>query len=384
MTSPAPAEALVIFGTPGTEPALRHEVPISIWDPCLFIELDEKRVLVSSFEAHLIEAVDPELEVLPLEAFGGEELANEGVGREQIDLIVAERACKRLGVTAARVPPTFPLEVADHLRAAGVEVRADRSTFASRRRSKTNLELESIRRALRAGENAMAVAASMLAAAANGDDIAPPTSEAIKAAIIEEVARHGATADDIVVSHGTQTAVGHDLGSGVIEPGQPVIIDFCPRDGEAKCFADISRTFVIGSPPEELVQFHDACKEALELTTSAIAPGVDGRRLHEAVCEAFRRRGYATDFRILPTAEPGFYHGLGHGIGLDVIEPPWLRRESWTLVEGDVMAIEPGIYQLGFGGCRIEELVHVTADGAELLTDFPRDLSPHAGAARHE
>jgi Xaa-Pro aminopeptidase len=85
----------------------------------------------------------------------------------------------------------------------------------------------------------------------------------------------------------------------------------------------------------------------------------------------------------MPRERASFNHGLGHGIGLDLIEPPWLRGESWTLVEGDTLSIEPGLYRAGFGGCRIEENVHLTAAGADLLTDFPRDLSPAAGAAHH-
>jgi Xaa-Pro aminopeptidase len=74
--------------------------------------------------------------------------------------------------------------------------------------------------------------------------------------------------------------------------------------------------------------------------------------------------------------ENGFFHSLGHGVGLEVHEQPWLGRDPSELVAGDVVAIEPGLYRTGFGGCRLEDLVHVTEDGAELLTDFPYDLQP--------
>jgi Xaa-Pro aminopeptidase len=72
----------------------------------------------------------------------------------------------------------------------------------------------------------------------------------------------------------------------------------------------------------------------------------------------------------------GFYHSLGHGVGLEVHEQPTLGRGPGELVAGDVIAVEPGLYRHGYGGCRLEDLVHVTEDGAEVLTDYPYDLTP--------
>ena len=72
----------------------------------------------------------------------------------------------------------------------------------------------------------------------------------------------------------------------------------------------------------------------------------------------------------------GFYHGLGHGVGLEVHEAPWLSRDPSELAVGDVITLEPGLYKPGFGGCRLEDLVLVTEDGAENLTQYPYDLQP--------
>ena len=75
--------------------------------------------------------------------------------------------------------------------------------------------------------------------------------------------------------------------------------------------------------------------------------------------------------------EEGFFHGLGHGVGLEVHEEPGLGIASTgELVAGDVITLEPGLYRPGYGGCRLEDLVLVTDDGAENLTDFPYDLAP--------
>ncbi len=269
-------------------------------------------------------------------------------------------------------------------------VTADRAEFDRRRRAKTAHELAGIERALRAGELGMGAAADLLARASHNDgrltvDGAPLTCERVRAAIHAEVTPLAPIADEIIVTHGAQSAIGHEPGHGEILPGEAVLIDYRPVDPASKCSADITRTFVAGTgtPPDELAAYHDAVTEALEFTLDNLRPGVDGRDLYEAVCRRFQARGYGTDFETMPREHAAFNHGLGHGIGLDLIEPPWLRGESWALVEGDVLAIEPGVYRAGFAGCRIEENVHITAGGARLLTDFPRDLAPAAGAAEY-
>ena len=73
--------------------------------------------------------------------------------------------------------------------------------------------------------------------------------------------------------------------------------------------------------------------------------------------------------------EDGFFHGLGHGVGLEVHEAPSLSRYPGELIAGDVVTVEPGLYRKGFGGCRLEDLVLVTDDGYELFGDFPYDLN---------
>jgi Xaa-Pro aminopeptidase len=375
---------VLVYADSMRSPEMRHEVPVSIPDAFLYAEHDGRRyAVVTSFEVDRLRAAT-DIEVLPYEEVGYDELIRSGMPRDQVALEMALRACRRFGIAGAAVPPTFPVGLADHLRANGVDLRVDRKLFDDRRRVKTDAELAGIRRAQRAAEAGMDAARSLLRAAEarNGELVVDGevlSCERLKVAIAQAFTEHGAAADEMVVSHGPQTAVGHDMGSGPIAAGEPVVLDLFPRDRESACFADMTRTFVVGTPPPELVEYHALTLEALQKALAGVRAGVVGNDLHVQTCELFQQHGYPTQLSKEPgtVLADGFYHGLGHGVGLEVHEKPSLgmSRED-PLVAGDVVTIEPGLYRQGFGGCRLEDLALVTADGAENLTDYPYDLAP--------
>src|SRR5215210_7652099 len=358
---------VLIYADSLRSPEIRHEVPVPIPDPFLYAERDGQRhVVTSSFEVDRITSVAPELNVVPYEELGIDELYAQGLTRDEIELEVILRATRRFGIEDAIVPGTFPLEVADHLRANGVQVKADSRHFVRRRRVKNDAELAGIRRAQRAAEAAMDAAREVLRSAErdNGSlmvDGEQLTCERVKLAVEQAFTANGAFADEFIVSHGTQTAVGHDMGSGPIAPDEPICLDLFPRDRESGCFADMTRVFVVGTPSDELQEWHRLCKEALERSVAAVKPGVAGSELFSITCDVL---------------QDGFYHSLGHGVGLEVHEEPSLGRAPGALVAGDVIAVEPGLYRNGYGGCRLEDLVLVTESGAEVLTEYPYDLEP--------
>jgi Xaa-Pro aminopeptidase len=197
--------------------------------------------------------------------------------------------------------------------------------------------------------------------------------------VIEDVfADHGVEGSDMIVSHGPQTAVGHNMGSGQIAPDEPIVFDLFPRDKATGCYSDMTRTYVVGEPSDELKEWYDLVKRALETSTAEVKPGVNGRALFELVCDQFQTAGYKTQLNKEPgeVLEDGFFHSLGHGVGLEVHELPSMGRVGQDLVPGDVITIEPGLYRSGYGGLRLEDLVLVTEDGHEVITEYPYDLQP--------
>jgi Xaa-Pro aminopeptidase len=373
---------VLIFADSMSDASMRHEVPVPIPDPFLYVERDgERHVVITSFEVSRLSPTG--IVVHPLEEFGFDELMAQGLSRYEVITQTLENAVAQLGVEDAVVPSTFPLGLADRLRARGVELKPDREFFSQRRRVKSEAELEGIRRAQRGTEAAMAAARELLRSAEVADgtltlDGQPLTSERIKARIIEVFNEHNLVSDEMIVAHGGQAASGHDMGSGPIAPGEAVVVDLFPRDRETGCYADMTRTFVVGDVPEELAEYHRLVYEALRKSMEAVKGGAEGRDVYVLVCDVFHEAGYPTQLSKQPgeVLSNGFFHGLGHGVGLEVHEPPSLSRDPSQLVAGDVITLEPGLYREGFGGVRLEDLVLVTDDGAENLTDFPYDLTP--------
>jgi len=374
----------VLIHADSRSPDMRHEVPVMIPDAFLYAETKGRRaVVLSAFEVPRLEAAGVPVEALLPEKLGLDELLAGGAPLDTALLEIYGRACEELGISDASVPPGFPLELADHLRANGIEVTSDRELFSKRRRRKTEAEVAGLRRAQRACEAALDEARRMLreSDASSGAlvlDGAALTCERIKHEIERVFGEHGVGGDDFIVSHGAQTAIGHDLGSGPISAGEAVVLDLFPYDRESGVYSDMTRTYVVGEVPDELREYHRLCKEALDLATAAVRPGVNGRALMQSVCDLFAAHGYPTPLTKEPgeVLDSGFFHGLGHGVGLEVHERPYVSRSGDDLVAGDVITLEPGLYRAGFGGVRLEDIVLVTDDGAEVVTRYPYELEP--------
>jgi Xaa-Pro aminopeptidase len=376
----------LLFDNGVRSPEMRHEISEPVADPVVFMDHEGTRIVAGpSLEAEVFakreDVVD---EFWSYTDLGIDQLnADEDIPADMIRPELVVRSLKRLGVGAVIVPPTFHVQVADLLRARGIEVNVDAQVWADRRRRKSPAELEGAERAQRAAEIAMLAAARMLRdAEVTSDDRLRfegeiLTAEWVRETMVTELSQQGTDSDEIIVQSGDACLKGHDLGSGPIRPHESCIIDVFPRDRRTGAFSDMTRTFVPGRPSDELVKLHHHCREALAMALDACRPGTDD--LYGRVADFFHSHGHPSQLHPSdpPVANQGFFHALGHGVGLEVHERPYLGRRCEALVPGDVIALEPGLYYEGVGGVRLEDTVLITDDGFEFFTDpYPYDLEP--------
>jgi Xaa-Pro aminopeptidase len=377
---------VLIHGDTHRSAALRHELPVGILDPFPYFELDGRRVVVIvAMEADRIREAAPDVEILDPYALGLDEMIARGMQWHDLDPELCARAAAQLGAERLVVPAGLPVAVADRLRADGIEIVPDETEFIRRRRAKNASEVEGVRRAQAAADAGMAAAAELLREATPRDGVLALdgealTSEAVRTRIREVCAdREAPAGEDIIVAAGAAGATGHEQGTGPLQAGVPIIIDIWPRDERSGCYSDMTRTFVTGGDPaDDVVAWHGLAQTALERVYEQLRPGVTGRDLFATACEVFEEAGEPTQRtkREGESLRDGFFHSLGHGVGLEVHEEPSLGRTGADpLVPGDVVAIEPGCYRSGYGGVRLEDLVLLTDDGFERLTEFPYALT---------
>ena len=285
------------------------------------------------------------------------------------------------GVGSVRTPDRAPLGPADRLRARGVDVETDPGDAVGRARAtKTEAEVDSVRAAQRANEAAIETAATLLREADVVDGVLHEagealTSERVKVEIERTLLEHGCGLDETIVACGADAADPHNRGSGPIRADEPVVVDVFPRSKSTGYHADTTRTYVRGAPSERLAEWHRLTDEAREAALATVEAGVTGATVHDAACDVYEDAGLPT-LRSDPAAETGFVHSTGHGVGLAVHELPRLSPDGGELAAGNVITVEPGLYDPAVGGVRVEDIVVVREDGYENLTTLPTGLAP--------
>ena len=281
------------------------------------------------------------------------------------------------------VPAHFGIVYADELRARGITLTPDGKLFDSLRRAKTEEELSNIEKTQRAVEAACSRAVGILKESEIGEDKVLKwrsetlTSGLLRAEIDVELLRRGCAADGTIVSGGSQAADPHERGHGPLKAGESIIVDIFPVDLSNRYHSDMTRTFVKGEPNEGLHEMYDAVLESQEAALSMIRAGVNGRDVHRKVAEVLHEAGYKTNVHDQEEGKPlteGFFHGTGHGVGLEIHESPRVSLADDELIPGDVISVEPGVYDPKVGGVRIEDLVVVTEEGCRNLTTFPKEF----------
>jgi Xaa-Pro aminopeptidase len=357
---------------------------VLVVDPFTYLESDGRRIIVTNvLEADMMRRDSAASEIWLDDDLGRQDLIRSGTQPHVAAMETVRRALERAGISEVAVPPAFPVALADYLRERSVVVRPDKDVFEARRRRKTPAQLEGIRHAQRATEAAFAAARELIGSAEPGQGgvlvagVEPLTCERVRAGIVDVLRAGGCEGEPPIVGAGPAGAGVHDLGTGPIRPSESIIIDVFPRHTETRFCADMTRTFCWGEAQERLRTMHTVVLEALKRSMEAIRPGVSGKVPWNVACDVIEAGGFRTQRTVAEgeRLDEDFFHGLGHGVGFDVHEPPYMGLGgSPSLEPGDVVTNEPGVYRKDFGGVRLEDLVLVTDDGREVLTSFDYEL----------
>jgi Xaa-Pro aminopeptidase len=378
---------LLVIGAPQHDATAYHLSGFLAPDPVICLRMAGKKYLaVSALEYGRAEKEAPVDELISFDELDLTRLARELKSGARAFAAATANLLQKLGAEGSpiTVSPQFGVAYADELRARGFKIEPDGKLFADLRRVKTQEEISHIEEAQRALEEACARAVGILEEAEiSGDGTLrwhgeTLTSEILRAEIDIELLRHGCAADEgTITAGGPQAADPHDRGSGPLKAGETIIVDIFPRNQKNRYYADMTRTFVKGEPDAELEKMYDAVLEAQETALSMIRAGVNGRDVHDKVSDILHEKGYKTGKHDQKPNEPltqGFFHGTGHGVGLEVHEAPRVSTVDEELRAGNVVTVEPGLYEPGLGGVRIEDLVVVTEDSCRNLTKLPKEF----------
>ncbi len=280
------------------------------------------------------------------------------------------------------VPENFPLLVADQLREEGVQLKAKPDPFFPERVIKNEKELKNIKEVEEAVNQVYHQIADIFKETKIKENEliyqgTPLTSEFIKDFIFIELYKKRCVPIGTIVSSGIDAAYPHCQGSGPLLPHTFIIIDIFPRSLTHFYFGDMTRTFVVGEPTDQMRKQYEAVRVSQEWACKEIKEGVTGDFIHNKILDQFKEVGFETGE--IDGMTQGFFHGTGHGLGLDIHESPRISFNTPALKAGQVVTVEPGLYYKDTGGVRIEDLGVVTASGFELFSSFPRELLSFKG-----
>lgn len=380
--------AIAMAGIPANNMALYHRVRFMAGDPAAYAEVPApdgswNRVFIVR---------DIEMDRASRSAIADEircpaDFAPEGGlsgDRETATAQALAECLFRAGVSQATVDRSIPFVFVHHLQCRGIAVGYDASLGVAGRRAKDETEIRYLREAQALTERVMRMACEIIARAEAGPDGvlhhegSALTSERVRSMIDIFCLENGASNNHgSIVAGGIVGSDCHHRGAGPLRTGEPIIVDIFPTINATHYHGDCTRTVVHGTIPDAVAAMHAAVVEAKGAGQAATRPNATGEEVHLATIGVIKAHGYSVG---LPGPDDdasftGMVHGTGHGIGLEVHEPPLLDMKGPSLVNGDALTIEPGLYSRAVGGVRIEDMVIVTDDGCDNLNNLPTGLS---------
>jgi len=369
-------EATLIIASSESDSNLFYATRFMAPDPFIYLEVAGRKILVMSDleldrakkEASVDEIISSTSIVSRLKKRGESKINSTKI----VDFLLKDRDIKKL-----LVPGDFPIQYADTFRAAGYEIQVGKDPFYPQRMIKSKDEVEAIAKTLRHTEQAIEAAISILKRSKikgkylihRGKRL---TSEDIKQVINVSLMEAGCIAAHTIVSCGKQCVDPHDQGSGPFLAHQSIIMDVFPHSSGKRYFADTTRTVVRGKASAKLKKMYHAVAEGQEIAFRQIRHGAHGKKIHTDISNYFESLGFKTG--TIGKRIQGFFHGTGHGVGLDIHEPPRISIVDDVLKAGQVVTVEPGLYYADAGGVRLEDMVLVTKTGCRNLSKLPKVL----------
>jgi Xaa-Pro aminopeptidase len=370
-----PPAARLIYAASETDADILYPTGFFAPDPFLFVQKGKTRILVMSDlemdrarkQAHVDRVLSWSRIAAPAEKDG----------RKAPPAEVVALALGQLGLRRVEVPRSFPLGLSMELDALGVRLDLGPDPFWPERERKRPDEVRAIEQSLRAAEAGLLAGIEALKACRirNGwlwRDGRRFTAEDLRSTINTRLMGDGYIPAHTICAPGDQAVDPHEEGHGPIRASSPVVMDVFPRSEKTGYFGDLTRTVVRGRASFALHEVYAIVHEGVRLGHRMVGDGVQGLDVHKAIQDLFERQGYKTgvkDGRV-----QGFFHGTGHGVGLEIHEAPSIGKRASVLRAGHVVTVEPGLYYLGLGGVRIEDMALVTPSGSRCLTQVPKQL----------
>ncbi len=369
-------EATLLISSSEADSNLYYATRFLAPDPFIYLQIgDEKIIIMSDLE---LDRAKSQAKVSTVLSYSGYEEAAKSSGIESPDTIdVLHEFLADRGIKSLVVPSHFGIRNAFLLQDKGYDIEVKQDPFFERRVIKSDDEIRYIEDALRLTECALEKAIDFIRQTEIRDGYLYSgnknvTSEDVKKMIDISLLENSMIAQHTIVACGDDSSFPHNEGSGPLTANVPIIIDVFPRSVKSRYYADITRTVVRGTASDELKRMFDAVSAAQEIAFSMIKDGVNGKDVHELILLHFKNSGFESgeiDGRM-----QGFFHGTGHGVGLEVHESPRISKKMDTLRTGHVVTVEPGLYYKGVGGVRLEDMVVVWPDGVINLTKSPKIL----------
>jgi len=371
---------ILLVGSSDTCPDIRYVTGLQVNDPVVLLLRGRKRwLVVPGLEQGRAARVARGVTVTTPRGLGLRGETRRKQGGWALGLL------RKLGIKSVCVAGTFPFGVARYLERRGIVVRACGKPLFPQRAVKGKVELARIREAQRAAVAAMCCAVKLIGEAridaggvlrAGGRAL---ESAAVRAAINKSLLERGCFCRDAIVACGAQAADPHEVGEGPLRAGESIVIDIFPQHLGHGYWGDLTRTVVRGRASERLRSMYRAVRAAQRAALATVRPGVKAKSVHERAAATLRERGFKTELR---DGRPvGFFHGTGHGLGLEVHEAPAVSTAEGRLRSGNVITVEPGLYYPEAGGVRIEDTVVVTPSGWRYVAPCERRLEIDGDAA---